>query len=150
MSRAAYVLPQEAVAGTDAVTFAGFPGIWTPGEPIAALELVTHGGFVDEDELADMVEELGLPLEQTTVTGDDGAMPTPANHVAGREEAIADAVEETPRPRTHKQADKLAQERGIEFSREDLQLDEKVAEIFADVVADEQPQPPEPPPEEEG
>lgn len=139
------MLPETAVAGTAAVNFPGFPGSWTPGQPIAAAELVAHGGFADEDAVAEKVAELGLPLEQVDVTGDDGAMPLPPNHVASQAEAVAEALEETPRPRSHKQADKLAAERGFTFSAEDLTLDEKVAELFADVASDA----PEPEPEEE-
>lgn len=152
MARPAYVLPETAVAGTDAVNLPGFPGIWTPGQPIAAAELVAHGNFADEDELADRVAELALPLELVEVTGAEGAMPMPANHVASRAEAIAEAVEDTPRPRSKRQAEKLAADRGIVFSSDDLSLAEMNAEIFADVVADEQPAQPDEPaePEETG
>lgn len=130
------MLPESAVAGTAAVNFPGFPGSWTPGQPIAAAELVAHGGFADEDELAARVAELGLPLEAVEVSGEDGAMPIPPNHVQSQGEAVAEALEETRRPRTHRQADKLAAERGFEFSSADLSLGEKVAELFADVAAD--------------
>lgn len=131
------MLPAAAVAGTAAVNLPGFPGMWTPGEPIAVDELVAHGGFADADALAARVEELGLPLEQVEVSGDAGAMPMPPNHVQSRAEAVADAVAEVKRPRTKAQAEKLARERGLEFSRDDLTLAEMNAELFADVAADE-------------
>lgn len=138
MSRPAYVLPEDAVSGSDPVTFAGFPGIWTPGVPIAVDELAKHGLY-DADEIADEVEERGLPLQPVDVSGDEGAMPVPPNHLPSREEAVAGAVEETPRPRSKRQALKLARDRGFEFSRDDLTLAEINAELFADVVADAQP-----------
>ncbi len=151
MPRLAYVLPESAVSGTDAVNFAGFPGAWTPGVPIAAAELARHGGFADEDEVTARIEELGLPLEEASVSADDGKMPVPANHRPNAQEAREAAVAEVPRPTSHKQADKLARERDFVFSRDDLKLEEKVAELFGDVAADEvEPLPDEPVEGEDG
>ena len=92
--RPAYVLPQSAVAGTAAVNLSGFPGMWTPGDPIAAAELVRHGGFASEAELHARVAELGLPLELVEGAASEGVMPVPANHVQA-----ADAAEESTRQR---------------------------------------------------
>lgn len=129
------MLPEGVVAGTAAVNLPGFPGMWTPGVPIAAAELVAHGGYADEDELAARIEELGLPLEQVDVTGENGAMPVPPNHVASQAEAVAEALEERPKRRTHKDLDKQAGELGFEFSSTDLTVPEKQAEIDAHIAA---------------
>lgn len=136
MARPAYVLPESAVAGTAAVNFPGFPGSWTPGSPIAAAELVAHGGFADEDALAERVAELGLPLEQVEVTGDDGEMPIPPNHVQSQADAVAEALEERPKRRSHKDLDEQARELGFEFSKpgKELTVAEKQAEIDAHIA----------------
>lgn len=128
------MLPESAVAGTAAVNLPGFPGLWTPGVPIAAAELVAHGSFADEDELAARIEELGLPLEQVDVTGDDGAMPMPPNHVASQAEAVADALDERPKRRTQKDLDKQAADLDLAFSSTDLTVSEKQAEIDAHIA----------------
>lgn len=131
------MLPESAVAGTAAVNLPGFPGMWIPGQPIAVDELVSHGGFPDAEALHDRVAELGLPLEQVEVTGDDGAMPMPANHVQSREEAVVDALEDRPRARTHKYLDKEAAAAGLTFSKpgKELSVAEKQAELDAHIAA---------------
>lgn len=129
------MLPEGAVVGTAAVNFSGFPGIWTPGEPIAAAELVQHGGFADLDELAHRIDAMGLPLEQVNVAAAAGAMPVPANHVPNTVQAAEAALDEMPRQRTHKAADKLAAEQGVTFSRTGLTVPEKLAEIERAAVA---------------
>lgn len=53
------VLPVDAVSDLETTTFPGFPGTFTPGEPVALADL----GFDSEDEAFALVEELQLPLE---------------------------------------------------------------------------------------
>lgn len=53
------MLPPEAASSTDATVFAGFPGVFYPGEPLA---IETTG--LSEDDFWDEVETLGLPLEK--------------------------------------------------------------------------------------
>lgn len=43
--------------------FAGFPGLWSQGVPVAVADL----GFETDDQAYAAVDELGLPLTQTTV-----------------------------------------------------------------------------------
>lgn len=134
MARPAYVLPETAVAGTAAVNLPGFPGMWIPGQPIAVDELVSYGGFADADALDARVEELGLPLEKTEVTGDDGSMPLPPNHIQSREEAVAEALEDRPRKRSHAELDKEAADRGFTFSSPKLTVAEKQTELDAHIA----------------
>ena len=65
-------------SGTDAVHFGDFPGMWTPGAPIAVSEL----GFDTEKEALAAVKELGLPLRAVQVE---------AESVAEKPEAEGDA-----------------------------------------------------------
>lgn len=145
------MLPEDAVSGTAAVTFAGFPGIWTPGQPIAVAELARHGAL-SQDEVGEKVEELGLPLEPAEVGADEGAMPMPPNHRASRDEAAHEALEEQrPRARSHKELDERASEVGLEWPRADMTREQKQQLLDEHVAAQElQPDEPEEPQEDEG
>jgi hypothetical protein len=62
------------------VHFAGFPGVWEPGRPVAISEL----GFASADEALDLVDELGLPLRKVRVPAGSAPMPERPNHVASQ------------------------------------------------------------------
>jgi hypothetical protein len=79
----AFVLPTEAVVGTDAVHFGGFPGIWVPGQPVEVTEL----GFASLQDARERRDELGLPLKETKVAVGKGAMPERENHAPNQREA---------------------------------------------------------------
>jgi hypothetical protein len=86
----ALVLDAEAAgySGTDAVHFGDFPGVWTPGQPVAVSEL---GFDTDKDALA-AVKTLGLPLREVSVEQGSAPMPERPNH------APFEAVEPEPTP----------------------------------------------------
>jgi len=130
------VLPQEAVSGTAAVNLPGFPGMWTPGEPIAVSEIARYGLFESEQAVLDRADELGLPLERVEVADSAGDMPFPPNHIPSAVEAAEEAVAETRRPRSHAEADALADELGVEFSSDGLTLRQKNDELLAAVATD--------------
>lgn len=56
----AYVLTEGYASSTEPQVFQGFPGRWAEGEPVAVADL----GLTAE-RAAELVEELGLPLEKT-------------------------------------------------------------------------------------
>lgn len=60
---AAWVLPEDAVASTEAHYFPDFPGLWTPGVPICAVDLGRTPAELQE--LVDGRGE-GFPLKRTT------------------------------------------------------------------------------------
>jgi hypothetical protein len=70
-TRPALVLEEGAVSHGEPVHFANFPGLWIEGQPVAVSEL----GFDDDDAAFARAEELGLPLDETTVAAGEGAMP---------------------------------------------------------------------------
>lgn len=67
----ALVYEDDAVTHGEPVHFGGFPGLWVQGRPVAVAEL----GFETVEDAYKAVEELGLPLNQTTVAVGEGAMP---------------------------------------------------------------------------
>lgn len=140
----AYVLDADDLAGSEAVTFPGFPGVWTPGEPIAAAEFVKAGAFDSVDEMGDRVAELGLPLKQTTVADGEGLMPARENHLPSQEQADATKAELNGRtPKSHAEADAIAADLGISFPP-DAKLDKKkalIAEALAEPSVSDDPPP---------
>lgn len=77
------------VVQSEAVHFAGFPGLWLADRPIAVSEL----GFATDDDAYAAVDELGLPLAQTTVAEGAGLMPEVANHVPAGVVPVFDHLE---------------------------------------------------------
>lgn len=83
----ALVLDPQAVFANVPVHFPGLPGVWTPGEPIAASELLERLTDVDdEDALRARVEELGHPLRFVDVDAGTAPMPRAATQIASEEE----------------------------------------------------------------
>jgi hypothetical protein len=112
----AFVLDDEGLAGGGPVNLAGFPGMWTPGEPIAAAEFVKAGAFDSVQEMRDRVRELGMPLKEVTVGEGTAPIAARANHMPNAEEAAeAKATLETSTPRSHAEADQAAAELGLDF-----------------------------------
>jgi hypothetical protein len=81
----AFVLPEE-VAGNGPVTFPGFPGVWTPGQPIEAAAFVAAGVADTETELD---ERRPPQLERVDVAAGSHPLPARPNHVPSAEEAAA-------------------------------------------------------------
>lgn len=54
-----FVIPEGTFSSSAPQNFPGFPGIWQDGVPIALSDL----GLFDKEAAADLVAELGLPLE---------------------------------------------------------------------------------------
>lgn len=126
----ALVLPEEAVSGSDAVTFPGFPGIWTAGQPIEIAAFVREGAFGSEEEMLGRVEELGLPLELVQVDKRSAPLPERANHVASSLQAV-EAADEALAEKTIPQLDAYAAEHGIaDYPKSGLKA-EKIAAIEA-------------------
>ena len=73
----ALVLDDTVTGAAEPVHFAGFPGLWVEGRPVAVTEL----GFESDDVALATVADLGLPLELTSVAPGDGLMPEVPNHV---------------------------------------------------------------------
>lgn len=112
----AFVLDDEGLAGGGPVNLAGFPGMWTPGEPIAASEFIRAGAFDTVEEMRDRVRELGMPLKETSVGEGTAPMTGRANHAPNSEEAAAaKEMLETSTPRSHAEADQAAAELGLDF-----------------------------------
>lgn len=122
----AFVLPEDAVSGAGPVTFPGFPGVWTPGEPIEAQAFVDAGVFASADAMVSRVEELGLPLEPTSVQAGEAPLPNRDNHVPNAPEAAA-AAEKVLAAMTHAELDAKATSLGIELP--DGTKPEKVAAL---------------------
>jgi hypothetical protein len=60
--KTAFVLPEEAVSSTEPQTLEGFPGVFTPGVPVAVEDL-----GLTPAEAKDLLKEFpNLPLETTT------------------------------------------------------------------------------------
>ena len=62
-SEPALVLPVDAVASTSDTYWPDFPGVFTPGQPIAISAL----GFETLKDAEAAAKELGLPLKRSTV-----------------------------------------------------------------------------------
>lgn len=78
-SETAFVLPAAAVGGSsEPVHFGGFPGVWTPGEPIAVSEL----GFATVKEAREAKNDLAADLVEKTVKAGSAPMPAADNHIA--------------------------------------------------------------------
>jgi hypothetical protein len=75
-SESAFVFQDESHTGTDLVHFGGYPGVFVPGEKVAVSELE----FDTAKDATDRANELGLPLEKTTVTAGKGKMVARENH----------------------------------------------------------------------
>ena len=93
----ALVLDTDAAGytGGEPVHFAGFPGAWAPGKPIAVDAL----GLGHRDRVRELVHELGLPLKETRVPAGSAPLPPmPSQVVAADEPAAAEgeAVEQAP------------------------------------------------------
>jgi hypothetical protein len=74
----AVVFKDESHSGTDVVHFGGYPGVFVPGEKVAVSELE----FDTAKEATDQADELGLPLEKTTVAVGKGKMVARDNRAA--------------------------------------------------------------------
>jgi hypothetical protein len=126
----AFVLDDPGLAGGGPVNLAGFPGVWTPDQPIEAEAFVANGAFDSVDEMRDRVDELGLPLKEVDVA--EGSAPMPARaegHAPNAEEAAAaKAAVQDRTPRTHAEANQIGLELGLEFAP-DAKLAEKVDAI---------------------
>ena len=123
----AFVL-RHGAAGDGAVTFPGFPGVWTPGEPIEAQVFVDAGVFASTEEMQDRAAEVGVPLETTTVAAGSAPMPERDNHVSNAAEAAVQAgksLEEM----SHRELDAKAATLGLDLP--DVTKAEKVALIDA-------------------
>lgn len=72
----AYVLPEDAVASSEAQVFPGFNGVFLPGVPVAVSDL----GY-KASEAAELVKTLELPLKKTTAkpTLAEGETPSSAS-----------------------------------------------------------------------
>lgn len=86
----ALVLDDTVKVSLEPVHFAGFPGLWITDRPVAVSEL----GFDNEDEALATVDELGLPLELTTVAVGEGLMPEVPNHVRAGEVPVSIDVDD--------------------------------------------------------
>lgn len=120
------------MSGTSAVNFPGFPGAWTPGEPIEADEFVRVGAVSTVDELRDLAAELDLPLEEVDVAAGSAPMPVQANHRPSERQRRAEIVDEATKGhtiRTHAQADKAAAELDLVFGPDVETVADKVAAI---------------------
>lgn len=107
-----------------------FPGVYFVGRPVAISEL---GGLTYDEAIA-LLEETGVPLEETEVAEGEGKAYR-ENHAASDLEVAAakvdEAVEEAGGIRTHAQADEVAAELGIVWPEGKITLAEKVAAIEA-------------------
>lgn len=111
-----FVLDDPGLSGGGPVNLAGFPGMWTPGEPIAAAEFIKAGAFDSVEEMRDRVRELGMPLKEVSVGEGEASMPVRANHAPNSEEAAeAKATLEASTPRSHAEADQAAADLGLDF-----------------------------------
>lgn len=125
----AFVLDDPGLAGGGPVNLAGFPGTWTPGEPIAASAFVDAGAFESVQAMRDQIRELRMPLKEISVSEGSAPLPLRDNHMPNAEEAAAAKQSlETSTPRTHKEADKAAAELGIDFAP-DTKLADKLEAI---------------------
>lgn len=78
----ALVLEDDSVSHGEPVHFGGFPGLWIKGQPVAVSEL----GFESVDDAHKRVDELNLPLAQTTVAQGEGLMPDMGDRMPGLDE----------------------------------------------------------------
>jgi len=87
---AAWVLPEDVVASTEAHVFPDFPGQWTPGVPVCAVDMGRTPA--EMQELVDAQGE-GFPLKRTTAVpkGEISTVdaPSEAKELA---DAVPDAV----------------------------------------------------------
>lgn len=117
--------------GGEALHFGGFPGVWSPGQPVAVSEL----GFESEQDALDRARELELPLREVRV--DEGSAPMPArpNHLANtdQETALDDVDTATKKRWTHAELDALAAEADVTWPAGVTKVDEKAA--FLDAYA---------------
>ncbi|MDQ5821225.1 MAG: hypothetical protein M3540_07290 [Actinomycetota bacterium] len=81
--------PDSGLTSTDGVHYGGVPGVYRLGEPVAVVDTGRTTA-----ELAEIVKEQGVPLEETTVR----AKPS-----------VPDL------PRTHEELDAVAEMRGVVF-----------------------------------
>lgn len=93
----AFVLSEETArdrgyASAGPFHFAGFPGVWTVGSPIASEAL----GFSNISAAEERIAELGLPLTRTLADVGKAPMPSAPGHVPSQ--AQADATGWTPGP----------------------------------------------------
>lgn len=119
----ALVLPAEAAGGSTApVHFPGFPGVFTPEQPIAVGAL----GFDKVTDARAAVDDTGVPLRETRVEAGSAPLPERENHVPSEAQTIAaeqsaaeegDAPYEAPEgwPQTHAELDVIAEREGLEF-----------------------------------
>jgi hypothetical protein len=83
----AFVLTDDAVASDAPYHFANFPGVWTPGEAIAARELLAQRDDVETiEELKQLVADENLPLRATMVDTGTAEMPRAATQIPSEEE----------------------------------------------------------------
>ncbi|RDI73310.1 hypothetical protein Gocc_2910 [Gaiella occulta] len=80
----ALLLDASVAAGVEAVTFAGFPGRFVPGEPVEVKRLAAAAG-VDAEALLALIEELELPVDVVQVKAGSGPLPVADNHMGGGE-----------------------------------------------------------------
>lgn len=93
---AAFVLADDAVASRAPVHFPNFPGVWEPGQPIAARELLDRLDSVETvKELEELISQEGHPLQATTVEAGSAPMPVPASQIPS-EEQVARGQDEPP------------------------------------------------------
>jgi hypothetical protein len=123
----AFELDAEAagLSGDEFVHFANFPGMWRPGQPVAAAEL----GFDSAEEAETRVAELGLPLLVVTVEEGSAPMPARPNHLLSETglETLDAALDEGPKRLSHKDLDTLAAEAGVSFPADVKTVDAKTA-----------------------
>jgi hypothetical protein len=83
----AFVLDPDAVFASVPVHFPNFPGVYFPGEPIAARELLDRLADVDTIEaLKDHVAAEALPLKVKMVDEGSAPMPVAETHAPSEEE----------------------------------------------------------------
>lgn len=129
----ALVLTEDAAAehgysGAGPFTFPGFPGLYTPGRPLEVSEL----DLVDADDLEEMIEDAGVPLELVDVEQGSGKAERD-NHALSLGEVMEGEGldDDAPAIRTHKQANAAAKELGFDFSADDQTVAQKVEAIEA-------------------
>lgn len=129
----ALVLPEGAVSGSDAVTFPGFPGVWTPGQPIE-LSAFAAAGIASADELLELAAEMGVPLEEVDV--DEGSAPLPERENHLTPSAPSAPLNEGLAAKTVAELDELAAEMGLEDYPKSGKKPEKLAAIEAALAAE--------------
>jgi hypothetical protein len=90
----AFVFEDESYAGSDLVHFGGFPGVFMPGQAVAASEL----GFDTISDAQERADELGLPVKRTTVAAGKGKPAERVNHMPNQLEAGRDFEPEAGQP----------------------------------------------------